>query len=56
MVVAYDKISSSEYLVKWKGYRVIKSSWVKELNMEHGQEAIETFHNQPTNKWRKVKT
>jgi hypothetical protein len=24
-----------EYLVKWKGYHPIETSWVNELNMEH---------------------
>ncbi len=34
-----------EYLVKCKGYHAIEASWVNESDMEHGQEAIEEFHN-----------
>jgi len=30
-----------DYLVKWKGYHPIETSWVTESNMEHAQEAIE---------------
>jgi hypothetical protein len=43
-----------EYLVKWKGYHLIKASWVNESNMEHAQEAIEEFHTRPAKKKRRM--
>jgi len=42
-----------EYLVKWKGYHLIKASWVNESNMEHAQEAIEEFHTRSIKKKRR---
>jgi hypothetical protein len=39
-----------EYLVKWKGYHPIETSWVNEFDMEHAQEAIEEFHIRLANK------
>jgi len=39
-----------EYLVKWKGYHPIETSWVNESDMEHAQEAIEEFHIRPAKK------
>jgi hypothetical protein len=42
-----------EYLVKWKGYHPIEASWVKELDMEHAQNAIKEFHNRPAKKQKK---
>jgi hypothetical protein len=36
-----------KYLVKWKGYHPIKTSWVNESDMEHAQEAIQEFHTKP---------
>jgi hypothetical protein len=43
-----------EYLVKWKGYHLIKASWVNESDMEHAQKAIEEFHTRLTKKRRKT--
>ncbi len=34
-----------EYLVKWTGYHLIKTSWVNESDMEHAQKTKEEFHN-----------
>ncbi len=39
-----------EYLVKWKGYHPIETSWVNEFDMEHAQEATEEFHIRPAKK------
>jgi hypothetical protein len=45
-----------EYLIKWKGYHPIESSWVNESNMEHAQEAIEEFHTRPTKRQKRRRT
>jgi len=42
-----------EYLVKWKGYHLIKTSWVNESDMEHAQKTKEEFHNGPAKKQKK---
>ncbi len=39
-----------KYLMKWKGYHPIETSWVNESDMEHAQEAIEEFHTKPKKK------
>jgi len=44
-----------EYLVKWKGYHPIETSWVNESDMEHAQETIKELHNRPTKKQKKHK-
>jgi hypothetical protein len=45
-----------EHLVKWKRYHPIEASWVNEFDMEHAQEAIEEFHNRPTQKQKRHRT
>ncbi len=42
-----------EYLVKWKGYHPIETSWVNKSDMEHAQETIKKFHNRSAKKQKK---
>jgi hypothetical protein len=48
------KRREQEYLIKWKGYHPIETSWVNEFDMEHAQEAIEEFHTRPAKKRRRT--